>query len=171
MAQSKNVDIDYNVKEIIDNLDKSVVLTLEDKKRIEESLNFDKTIENIDISDNGNRVIFTDGEEQLIVEDGEFFLVSSTDSLKTKKKKKREEARNMYIEYFIRYQLNPIINQRKLNEMTKTISQELPNKNTKSKEIQLVKKEIKDTVKNIPDKESKNLTKNSRQIEPNERTI
>ena len=128
-------------------------------------------IENIDISDNGNRVIFTDGEEQLIVEDGEFFLVSSTDSLKTKKKKKREEARNMYIEYFIRYQLNPIINQRKLNEMTKTISQELPNKNTKSKEIQLVKKEIKDTVKNIPDKESKNLTKNSRQIEPNERTI
>ena len=90
MAQNTKVDIDYNVKEIIDNLDKSVVLTAEDKKRIEESLDFEKAIENIDISDNRNRVIFTDGEEQLIVEDGEFFLVSSTDSLKTKKKKKRE---------------------------------------------------------------------------------
>ena len=122
MYDKKKVDIDYNVKEIIDNLDKSVVLTVEDKKRIEESLNFDSAIESIEISDNNNRVIFTDGEEQLIVEDGEFFLVSSTDSLKAKKKKKREEARNMYIEYFIRYQLNPIINKRKLDEITKSIS-------------------------------------------------
>lgn len=107
-SDNKNVPIDYNVKEIIDNLDKKKILTPEDKKRIEESLNFEAAIEKIDISDNSNRVIFTDGEEQLVFEDGEFFMVSSTDSQKSRKKIKREEARNMYIEYFIKYQLNPI---------------------------------------------------------------
>lgn len=153
MAENKKVDIDYNVKEIIDNLNRSVVLTPEDKRRIEESLDFDSAIESIDISDNNNRVIFTDGEEQLIVENGEFFLVSSTDSLKTKQKKTREEARNMYIEYFIRYQLNPIINQRKLDEITKSISKELPSNNKEIKEKN-VKKELKEKVKNSPDRES-----------------
>ena len=37
-SDNKNVPIDYNVKEIIDNLDKKKILTPEDKKRIEESL-------------------------------------------------------------------------------------------------------------------------------------
>ena len=72
-SDNKNGPIDYNVKEIIDNLDKKKILTPEDKKRIEESLNFEAAIEKIDISDNSNRVIFTDGEEQLVFEDGEFF--------------------------------------------------------------------------------------------------
>lgn len=171
MAGNKNVDIDYNVKEIIDNLNKSVVLTPEDKRRIEESLDFDKAIESVDISDNNNRVIFTDGEEQLIVEDGEFFLVSSTDSLKTRKKKKREEARNMYIEYFIRYQLNPIIKQRRLDEITKSISKELPNKN-KEKEVKEkdVKKELEKKVKNAPDRESARIHPNVQQKEKGEKT-
>ena len=40
-SDNKNVPIDYNVKEIIDNLDKKKILTPEDKKRIEESLNFE----------------------------------------------------------------------------------------------------------------------------------
>ena len=158
MADNKNVDIDYNVKEILDHLNKSVVLTAEDKRRIEESLDFDKAIESVDISDNNNRVIFTDGEEQLIVEDGEFFLVSSTDSMKTKIKKKREDARNMYIEYFIRFQLNPIIKQRRLDEITKSISKELPNiqKERESKEKD-VKKELENKVKKVPDRESINM--------------
>ena len=173
MAQNTKVDIDYNVKEIIDNLDKSVVLTLEDKKRIEDSLDFDKAIESVDISDNGNRVIFTDGEVQLIVEDGEFFIVSSTDSLKNKEKKKREEARNMYIEYFIRYQLNPIIKQRKLDEITKTISNELPNiKLEREKKVneKNVKKELKKNVKKTPDRESGNTQPNVLQKEKGEKT-
>lgn len=171
MADNKNVDIDYNVKEIIDNLNKSVVLTPEDKRRIEESLDFDKAIESVDISDNNNRVIFTDGEEQLIVEDGEFFLVSSTDSLKTKKKKKREEARNMYIEYFIRYQLNPIIKQRRLDEITKSISKELPNiqKERENKE-KGVKKELENKVKKAADRESINIQSKVLQKEKGEKT-
>ena len=44
-SDNKNVPIDYNVTEIIDNLDKKKILTPEDKKRIEESLNFKAAIE------------------------------------------------------------------------------------------------------------------------------
>ena len=145
-SDNKNVPIDYNVKEIIDNLGKNKNLTPEDKKRIEESLNFEAAIEKIDISDNSNRVIFTDGEEQLVFEDGEFFLVSSTDSQKSRKKKKREEARNMYIEYFIKYQLNPIIKQRE-----------------NSKEKKDVKKTLDKDVKKIADNESKTIPPRSKE--------
>lgn len=154
-ADNKNVQIDYNVKEIIDNLDKKKILTSEDKKRIEESLNFEGAIEKIDISDNSNRVIFTDGEEQLVFEDGEFFLVSSTDSQKSRKKKKREEARNMYIEYFIKYQLNPIIKQRENDELARTISVVPQRENSKKKEN--VKKTLGTKVKNVADSESKTI--------------
>lgn len=165
--ENKKVEIDYNVKEIIDNLDKSVVLTSEDKKRIEQSLDFDSAVENIDISNNDNRVIFTDGENQLVFENGEFFLVSSTDSLKTKIKKKREDARNMYIEYFIKYQLNPILKQKELNEMARTISTDEPVK-TKKKEI--VKKELENNVKKAPDHESNSLKPRSKQIQPKQKS-
>ena len=165
--ENKKVEIDYNVKEIIDNLDKSKILTPEDKKRIEESLDFDSAVENIDISNNDNRVIFTDGENQLVFENGEFFLVSSTDSLKTKRKKKREDARNMYIEYFIKYQLNPILKQKELNEMARTISTDEPVK-TKKKEI--VKKEVENNVKKAPDHESNSLKPRSKQIQPKQKS-
>ena len=57
-------------------------------------------------------VIFTDGEEQLYYENGEFFSISSTDSTKRKKKKTKKEATDMYLDYFIKYQLNPILDQR-----------------------------------------------------------
>ena len=153
-SDNKNVPIDYNVKEIIDNLDKKKTLTPEDKKRIEESLNFEGAIEKIDISDNSNRVIFTDGEEQLVFEGGEFFMVSSTDSQKSRKKKKREEARNMYIEYFIKYQLNPIIKQRENDELARTISVEPQRENLKEKDV---KKTLDKEVKKIADNESKTI--------------
>ena len=153
-SDNKNVPIDYNVKEIIDNLDKKKILTPEDKKRIEESLNFEGAIEKIDISDNSNRVIFTDGEEQLVFEDGEFFLVSSTDSQKSRKKKKREEARNMYIEYFIKYQLNPIIKQRENDELARTISVKPQRENLKENDV---KKTLDKEVKKIADNESKTI--------------
>lgn len=166
-----SVDIDYNVKEIIDNLDKAKVITPEDKKRIEESLNFEDAINNIDIAGNDNRVVFTDGEEQLIYEDGEFFIVSSTDSLKTKKKKTREEARNMYIEYFIKYQLNPIIKQRQIAEAVKTISVNEPTKaRTKEVPVKDVKKELGNKVKSAPDRESNKLNRTSKEIETKQKS-
>lgn len=160
-SDNKNVPIDYNVKEIIDNLDKKKILTPEDKKRIEESLNFKAAIEKIDISDNSNRVIFTDGEDQLVFEDGEFFLVSSTDSQKSRKKIKREDARNMYIEYFIKYQLNPIIKQRENDELARTISVKPQRENLKEKND--VKKTLDKEVKKIADNESKTIPSRSKE--------
>lgn len=161
-SDNKNVPIDYNVKEIIDNLDKKKVLTPEDKKRIEESLNFEGAIKKIDISNNSNRVIFTDGEEQLVFEDGEFFMVSSTDSQKSRKKRKREDARNMYIEYFIKYKLNPIIKQRENDELARTIFGDPQRENLKDKEKN-VKNTLGNKVKNIADNESKNILTKSKE--------
>ena len=57
--------------------------------------------------------MYTDGENQLVYEDGEFFLVSTTDSKAEKKKLKRKQAIDSYVEYFIKYQINPIIAKRK----------------------------------------------------------
>ena len=167
-VDKKSAEIDYNVKEIIDNLDKSKVITPEDKKRIEESLDFEGAIEKIDIAGNDNRVVFTDGEEQLVYEDGEFFIVSSTDCLKTKRKRTREEARNMYIEYFIKYQLNPILKQKQINEMARTISVSVPTK-TKQKDSQ-VKKELGAKVKSSPDRESNDFNKKTKELAPKQKS-
>ena len=114
--------IEYMLKQV----EKSKPLTEKQKKELieyaKEALAFDEVIENIDISGENFKVIFTDGEEQLIYDNGEFFIVSSIDSKKVKAKKKRNEARNIYIEYFIKYQLNPIIEQKNKNGNIKIIS-------------------------------------------------
>ncbi len=159
MANKENVEsIDYNVKEILDNIEgsKKLILTPEDKKNIKDSLDFEGAIENIDIGGNDNRVIYTDGDEQLLYEDGEFFLVSSTDSLKSRVKKKREEARNMYIEYFIKHMLNPLLKQKQINNIAKTISVEEPKKQKNSRDSRDSRDSLKSKVKSVPDKESQN---------------
>jgi len=100
-----------NLKEILDKVAKEKELsTLEVeriKEQVKESTEFMKLIEKIEIPKD-NYVIFTDNDKQLIYENGEFFLVSTVDSTKEKKKKKRLEAKDMYIEYFIKYTLNKI---------------------------------------------------------------
>lgn len=110
-------------------------------KETKESINYTDKIKEIDLSDDSNRVIFTDGEEQLVYINGEFFIVSTTDSTKFKKKKKKQEAKDMYLEYFIKYQLNPLLEQSKMNRMIKTISNE-----TRVNDKDLNKK-LKDSVK------------------------
>ena len=77
----------------------------------------------------------------------------------------------MYIEYFIRYQLNPIIKQRRLDEITKSISKELPNiqKERENKE-KGVKKELENKVKKAADRESINIQSKVLQKEKNEKT-
>ena len=84
------------------------------KKLTEEaknSIDFLQKIDEVELPSD-KYVIFTDGEEQLYYENGEFFSISSTDSTKRKKKKTKKEATDMYLDYFIKYQLNPILDQR-----------------------------------------------------------
>ena len=81
-----------NLKEILDKVSKAKELTKEEieilQKQAKESTEFMELIEKIQLPKD-NYVIFTDGEEQLVYENGEFFIVSTTDSTKAKKKKKR----------------------------------------------------------------------------------
>ena len=119
-----------NLKEILDKIAKEKELSdLEIsklKEQVKESTEFMKLIEKIEIPKD-NYVVFTDNEQQLVYENGEFFLVSTVDSTKEKKKKKRLEAKDMYIEYFIRYTLNKISPNKMANiekEKTKDIERE-----------------------------------------------
>lgn len=148
---SENDSIDYNLKEIIKKVEKERNLSKEEieklKKEALESVNFVEKIDEINLEFN-KYVIFTDGKVQLIYEDGEFYVVSSTDATVKKEKKKKEEAKNMYLEYFIRYVLNPIIKQRDINEHSKNITTP-----TKEKELNTIKKKVAQKAKEIDNQE------------------
>lgn len=105
-------------KEVLKTIDSK-----EEQKLMEEwieegkvSIDFMEKIEDVEIPDNSNYVIFTDGEEQLVYENGEFYVVSTTSSLRKKVKKTKKEATDMYLDYFIKYQLNPLLDARHLND-------------------------------------------------------
>ena len=104
-------------KEVLKSMDDK--LSEKEKKELMEeanvSLKFLDKINEVELPKD-NYVIFTDGKEQLVYENGEFYIVSSTNSLKQKKKKTKKEATDMYLDYFIKYQLNPILDQRKAKE-------------------------------------------------------
>ena len=80
------------------------------------TIDFMEKINDVEIPDSTNYVIFTDGEEQLVYENGEFYVVSTTSSLRKKVKKTKKEATDMYLDYFIKYQLNPLLDARNLND-------------------------------------------------------
>ena len=104
-------------KEVLKSMDDK--LSEKEKKELMEeanvSLKFLDKINEVELPKD-NYVIFTDRKEQLVYENGEFYIVSSTNSLKQKKKKTKKEATDMYLDYFIKYQLNPILDQRKAKE-------------------------------------------------------
>lgn len=109
-----------------------------------EFVSFETLINEIDIKCEKYRVIYIDKEEELVYDDGEFFVCCSIDSRKKKNKITKKKASEMYIEYFIRYQLNPIIEQKKLYMQVN----ELKNK-------KVVGNKIKDTTKEVKQKEVK----------------
>lgn len=83
----------------------------EKKALIEEAkttLDFLEKIDEVELPSE-NYVVFTDGKEQLLYENGEFFVISTTDSLRQKVKKTKKQATDMYLDFFIKYQLNPIL--------------------------------------------------------------
>ena len=111
--------LDDNAKDIIKRAEKGEILSKSEIKRIleesKDSIEFLKKLENLVIPDEPNRVIFTDGEEQLVYINGEFYIASSTDDTIVKKKKTKQEAKNMYLEYFIKYQSSSIKVEEKSN--------------------------------------------------------
>lgn len=157
IQESSETTIDANLKDIIKRVQKESKISKEEieklKKEALDSVNFVEKIEQISL-DFDKYVIFTDGNDQLIYEDGEFYVVSTTDISQKKEKKKKEEAKNMYLEYFITYVLNPIIKQKDLNEQAKVVSSP-----TIERETEEIKKKIaqksqeKKVEERIPEKE------------------
>jgi hypothetical protein len=109
------------------------------KKQVSEHIEFLKFIENIDISADSYRVILTFGQDELVYDDGEFYLVDTIDVSKKKKKLTKKQARDMYIEYFIRYQLNPILENKKVKNMVKELSSEKREERKVSKKTEKAK--------------------------------
>lgn len=93
-------------KEVLKSMDDK--LSEKEKKELMEeanvSLKFLDKINEVELPKD-NYVIFTDGKEQLVYENGEFYIVSSTNSLKQKKKKTKKEATDMYLDYFLNISL------------------------------------------------------------------
>lgn len=78
------------------------------KREAEGSIDFIKAIENVKIPTE-NYVVFTDGDEQVLYENGEFFIISTTDTPLRRKKISKKEATERYLQFFITYELNRLI--------------------------------------------------------------
>ena len=147
--------IDQNLKEIISKASKNRELTKDEIKYFVGKY----TKGEIEIPKD-KFVVFTDGNEQLIYDNGEFFLEDTLDSTKPKTKKKRAEAREMYIEYFIKYTLNKLAQKNNLEKVVETVSLEKgksPKVAQKEKEPEKEKKqpELKKEEIKTPKKKSK----------------
>ncbi len=115
-----------------------------------------------------NYVIFTDGNEQLYYENGEFYIISTTNGLKKKIKRTKKEATDMYLDYFIKYQLNPILDAR--GESTQ-VQRNVPTKQQNDRNIEVeVKEEIKQEI--VPDiDEQKSVQEKEKKFEMDDREI
>ena len=117
-----NIEVAKEFQEIVNEANKRENISKEeyDKllKEIKESIEFMKKLDDIKIPEDVF-VVFNEGDEQLIYENGEFFLTSVTVLNSKKEKITRKRAMELNIEYFLKYQVNPIINIQKKNELKK----------------------------------------------------
>lgn len=121
-------------KEVLKSMDEKLSAKQKEALREEASVTVDflNKIDEIELPKD-NYIVFTDGKEQLLYENGDFYVVSTTDSLKKKKKKTKKEATDMYLDFFIKYQLNPILDSKNMSK----------DKSDPSKEkIELAEKEV-----------------------------
>lgn len=135
----RDMYISPDFKEIMDGIKIMPNVTKEEARKIleelQESIDFVSNIDKIDIDNLVDRVIFTDGDMQLLYEDGEYYIVSATDSKKVRKKIRKQDAKDMYLEYFIKYQLNPLIAKSKDKKLMKSKIKQV-NKETQTKKVE-----------------------------------
>ena len=104
-------------KEVLKSMDEKLSAKQKEALKEEASVTVDflNKIDEIELPKD-NYIVFTDGKEQLLYENGDFYVVSTTDSLKKKKKKTKKEATDMYLDFFIKYQLNPILDSKNMSK-------------------------------------------------------
>lgn len=136
-------------KEVLKAMDEK--LSEKQKKELMEeakvTLDFLEKIDEVELP-NDNYVIFTDGKDQLLYENGEYYVISTTDSLRKKEKKTKKQATDMYLDFFIKYQLNPILD---LRSQKKDIELD----KTKQKQLEKIAQEIKVDKEEIEQKQEK----------------
>lgn len=145
MDERDNLEEQFR-KEILKNKD----LTKEEIEKLRQdanaNINFMQKIDEIKLPTDPY-VIFTDGDVQLLYEKGEFYEISSVDSKKERKKKTKKEATDMYLNYFIRYELNPILDQKgiekeKVKENKVKVEEKDEKDKVKEKSKQIVKDDL-----------------------------
>lgn len=158
MNEKQSLEEEFK-KEVLKTIDSK-----EEQKLMEEwmeegkvTIDFMQKMDEVEIPDNSNYVIFTDGEEQLIYENGEFYVVSTTSSLRKKVKKTKKEATDMYLDYFIKYQLNPLLDARNLNDDKIKEQQREKEMAEQAAKRELEKAKIIEEVQ-VPEKEEKERT-------------
>lgn len=138
ISEDRKKYIDKEILEIIEKAEKSEELKKEDIEKLQveskEHTDFLNTLGEIDLSADKYRVIVTLGDTELIFDNGEFYIGDTIDIKGKRRKISKKEARDVYIEYYIQHQLNPIIEQRKIEELKKQIAKEVAeNQNKKEK--------------------------------------
>lgn len=122
----KQQEIEENLKEIQKQLKNQESVSPEIvNKLLEESkgsVNFLGLLDKIEVSGE-SWVVFTDNDEQLLNDNGEFYIQNTLDSTKEKKKIDKEQAKKMYLEYVITYLLNPLVRQKQMNQEINELSQ------------------------------------------------
>lgn len=126
MAENNNEErkIDENLQEIMKKVKSSSNSILSESEakelilKINREFDFEKILDDLNKKyplGNDKYVIFTNSNEQLYYENGEFFLISTTDISKPKKKITRMEALELYNQYYITNILNPLLKQKEKN--------------------------------------------------------
>lgn len=150
--------IDENLKEIMKKASNSPNMNESEAKelilKINKEFNFDKMLEELKQKyplSNDKYVIFTNSNEQLYYENGEFFLIAATDIAKPKKKITRMQALELYNQYYISNVLNPLLKQKnKVKENVEPVKTEqelvveVENVEKQEKIIEVKEKEIKE---------------------------
>ncbi len=145
-----------NLEEIKREIEKSIKknknLSQEEMNKImeeaNENIDFLNTLKEIDISSPSKRVIFVDGKACLVYDNGVFYVEDSVDSRKNKKKLTRQQATELYVEYFFRYIMNPAIQQKKMVEQVRKIAVKAKKEPVKKEPKRKVKLDTKETIKN-----------------------
>lgn len=131
MAENNQEDkkIDENLKEIMKKASNNPSMSEAEAKelilKINKEFDFDKILEYLKQKyplGNDKYVIFTNSNEQLYYENGEFFLIAATDISKQKKKITRMQALELYNQYYITNVLNPLLKQKnKVKEKVESV--------------------------------------------------
>ncbi len=150
------VIVDTGFKEVLKNLKHTGFEKMSDSdiKKLEEGFvkdfQLDAKLAEIDLKCDKKRVVYVDGENILIYDNGEFFLEDTIDSKKNKKKIARKKAIEMYIEYFVKYTLTPTMEHKKMEKLTQEIlktnkvkeQKQIESKKLKEKTIEIEEKNI-----------------------------